>query len=35
MRNLGATAVNLRFRHRDLAHYLELLERFAGDVAKV
>ncbi len=27
---LGATALNLRFRHRSLAHYLELLERFAA-----
>jgi probable F420-dependent oxidoreductase len=30
---LGATVLNLRFRHRSLAHYLELLERFAAEVA--
>lgn len=30
---VGATAMNLRFRHRSLAHYLELLERFATEVA--
>ncbi|MDX2166241.1 MAG: TIGR03619 family F420-dependent LLM class oxidoreductase [Deltaproteobacteria bacterium] len=30
---IGATAMNLRFRHRSLAHYLELLERFAAEVA--
>jgi probable F420-dependent oxidoreductase len=29
---IGATAMNLRFRHRSLAHYLELLERFATEV---
>jgi probable F420-dependent oxidoreductase len=29
---IGATALNLRFRHRSLAHYLELLERFAREV---
>lgn len=29
-RALGATALNLRFAHRSLAHYLELLERFAA-----
>ncbi|MGH7790138.1 MAG: LLM class F420-dependent oxidoreductase [Candidatus Binatia bacterium] len=29
---IGATALNLRFRHRSLAHYLELLERFAHEV---
>lgn len=29
---LGATAMNLRFRHRSLAHYLEPLERFARQV---
>ncbi len=29
---MGATALNLRFRHRSLAHYLELLERFAREV---
>lgn len=28
----GATAMNLRFQHRSLAHYLELLERFAAEV---
>jgi probable F420-dependent oxidoreductase len=30
---LGATALNLRFRHRSLEHYLEILERFAIQVA--
>jgi probable F420-dependent oxidoreductase len=30
---LGATALNLRFRHRSLDHYLELLEEFATDIA--
>lgn len=30
---LGATAMNLRFRHRSLAHYLELLERFSAEIA--
>jgi probable F420-dependent oxidoreductase len=30
---VGATAMNLRFRHRSLTHYLELLERFATEVA--
>jgi probable F420-dependent oxidoreductase len=29
---IGATAMNLRFRHRSLEHYLELLEQFATDV---
>lgn len=29
---VGATALNLRFRHRSLTHYLELLDRFAADV---
>jgi len=29
---IGATILNLRFRHRSLAHYLELLERFAREV---
>lgn len=29
---IGATAMNLRFRHRSLDHYLELLDRFASDV---
>jgi probable F420-dependent oxidoreductase len=29
---VGATAMNLRFRHRRLDHYLELLEQFAGEV---
>jgi len=29
---VGATAMNLRFQHRSLAHYLELLERFAAEV---
>jgi probable F420-dependent oxidoreductase len=28
---LGATAMNLRFRHSSLGHYLETLERFAND----
>jgi probable F420-dependent oxidoreductase len=28
----GATAMNLRFVHRSLAHYLECLERFAAEV---
>jgi probable F420-dependent oxidoreductase len=31
---LGATALNLRFQHRSLEHYLELLERFATEVAR-
>lgn len=30
---LGATAMNLRFRHRSLTHYLELLERFSTEIA--
>jgi probable F420-dependent oxidoreductase len=30
---LGATIVNLRFRHRSLAHYLEQLEAFAAEIA--
>jgi alkanesulfonate monooxygenase SsuD/methylene tetrahydromethanopterin reductase-like flavin-dependent oxidoreductase (luciferase family) len=30
---LGATAMNLRFAHRSLQHYLELLERFSREVA--
>jgi probable F420-dependent oxidoreductase len=30
---IGATALNLRFQHRSLDHYLELLERFANAVA--
>jgi len=29
---IGATAMNLRFQHSSLEHYLELLERFATDV---
>ena len=29
---IGATAMNLRFQHRSLDHYLEILERFAQDV---
>lgn len=29
---IGATAMNLRFQHRSLEHYLELLEQFARDV---
>jgi probable F420-dependent oxidoreductase len=29
---LGATVLNVRFRHRSLSHYLELLERFAVEV---
>lgn len=33
LRRIGATAVNLRFRHRSLAHYLEILDRFAAEVA--
>jgi alkanesulfonate monooxygenase SsuD/methylene tetrahydromethanopterin reductase-like flavin-dependent oxidoreductase (luciferase family) len=28
----GATAMNLRFVHHSLAHYLECLERFAAEV---
>lgn len=32
---LGATALNLRFRHHSLAHYLELLERFAREVIAI
>jgi probable F420-dependent oxidoreductase len=31
-REIGATSLNLRFRHKSLEHYLELLERFAQDV---
>jgi hypothetical protein len=31
---IGATAMNLRFRHRSLEHYLELLEQFATDVMR-
>jgi len=30
---VGATAMNLRFTHRSLEHYLELLERFVTEVA--
>lgn len=30
---IGATCMNLRFRHRSLEHYLEILERFAAEVA--
>ena len=30
--SIGATAMNLRFQHRSLEHYLELLERFAVEV---
>ena len=30
--DIGATAMNLRFQHRSLDHYLELLEHFASDV---
>ena len=29
---IGATALNLRFQHRSLTHFLELLEQFAIDV---
>jgi probable F420-dependent oxidoreductase len=29
---IGATAINLRFRHRSLQHYLELLDRFATEI---
>jgi probable F420-dependent oxidoreductase len=32
-RDIGATAMNLRFRHRSLAHFLGLIERFAHEVA--
>jgi probable F420-dependent oxidoreductase len=32
-RALGATIVNLRFRHRSLEHYLEQLELFAAELA--
>jgi probable F420-dependent oxidoreductase len=32
-RAVGATVVNLRFRHQSLAHYLEQLEVFAREVA--
>ena len=32
-RALGATVVNLRFRHRSLEHYLEQLAVFAGEIA--
>ena len=31
-RAAGATMLNLRFRHRSLAHYLEQIEAFAADV---
>jgi alkanesulfonate monooxygenase SsuD/methylene tetrahydromethanopterin reductase-like flavin-dependent oxidoreductase (luciferase family) len=31
---LGATVMNLRFRHRSLSHYLELLDRFAAEVIR-
>lgn len=31
----GATALNLRFVHRSLAHYIECLERFATEVASL
>ena len=29
---IGATAMNLRFVHHSLAHYLELLDQFAGEI---
>jgi len=32
-RELGATTMNLRFRHRSLEHYLEQLEVFAAEIA--
>ena len=32
-RDLGATVMNLRFRHRSLGHFLEQLELFASEVA--
>jgi hypothetical protein len=32
-RALGATVMNLRFRHTSLAHYLEQLDAFAREVA--
>jgi len=32
-RAIGATVLNLRFRHRSLAHYLEQLEVFAREIA--
>jgi hypothetical protein len=32
-RDLGATVLNLRFRHRSVAHYLEQLEAVAREVA--
>jgi hypothetical protein len=31
-RAAGATMLNLRFRHRSLAHYLEQLEAFAAEI---
>jgi probable F420-dependent oxidoreductase len=31
---IGATAMNLRFRHRSLEHYLELLEQFAAAIMR-
>jgi probable F420-dependent oxidoreductase len=31
-RSIGATVLNLRFRHRSLSHLIELLERFAAEV---
>lgn len=34
MRSRGATAVNLRFRHRSLDHFIELLERFTSEVMR-
>jgi probable F420-dependent oxidoreductase len=34
-RDLGATIVNLRFRHRSLTHYLEQLDAFASRIAPV
>ena len=30
--DIGATVLNLRFRHRSLAHLLELMERFAQEI---
>lgn len=32
--DVGATILNLRFRHRSLQHYLELLERFATELSE-
>lgn len=33
-RELGATAINLRFRHSSFAHYREILDRFAASLMR-